>query len=311
MSNLTYFKAALESGLVNFLEGTGIMGVEITPCEVTKNNGLVKEGFSVKIPGRAVAPTFYFRDLYEMAAEAKETLGEAISYALEFIESKVRENPVSVLPDGDMDNVMVWEKVQGRIYIRLVNDDNPYLKDKIYLSKGNRLAEIFSVSLNAGENIASIIVTPDLLNTWGVSLDELRETALKNTGSSSSVLPMSKILAEISPFPILLGSEEKDPMLVITNRHRMYGNGAILCPGVLQEVAEYFGTDDFVLIPSSVHEWLAVTSDMPLQAAADMVADVNAAQVPPEERMPEAVYTCNPATGQLVCAKSAGWRASA
>lgn len=48
-----------------------------------------------------------------------------------------------------------------------------------------------------------------------------------------------------------------EPVYVISTTEHTFGASAILYPGVLEEVSDIF-YGDFYLIPSSIHEWLAV-----------------------------------------------------
>ncbi|MBQ4474328.1 MAG: hypothetical protein IJR36_09595 [Lachnospiraceae bacterium] len=81
---------------------------------------------------------------------------------------------------------------------------------------------------------------------------------------------------------------EMPPAFVITNEQGLCGAAAVLYPGVLRSVAEYF-EDDLYLIPSSIHEMILV----PTRLKADreevdrMIREVNAAVVSEEEVLNE------------------------
>lgn len=73
-----------------------------------------------------------------------------------------------------------------------------------------------------------------------------------------------------------------------------YGASVILYPGFLEETAEKLETD-YYLLPSSLHEMILVKDDGSLdpEALAQMVKEINATEVRPEERLRDSVYHYN------------------
>ena len=77
---------------------------------------------------------------------------------------------------------------------------------------------------------------------------------------------------------------------VLTNRERINGAVSMLYEDRLHEMAERLGTD-FYLLPASIHEMLAVPVCMgSADALARTVAEVNRAEVEPENRLSDQVY---------------------
>ena len=77
---------------------------------------------------------------------------------------------------------------------------------------------------------------------------------------------------------------------ILTNTNRTNGAGVILYPNVLKEFAEEMG-HDFYIIPSSIHETIL----LPMlgddwEALSQMVKEVNATQLAPEEVLSDHVY---------------------
>ena len=54
-------------------------GVELQRHEVTKNNGVVKDGVSIRYPDNPVAPTVYLDDLYQMMKIGRASCRERVS----------------------------------------------------------------------------------------------------------------------------------------------------------------------------------------------------------------------------------------
>lgn len=81
------------------------------------------------------------------------------------------------------------------------------------------------------------------------------------------------------------------PMFVATNSKKVNGAGVILYDGLLRTFAEKIGGDFFIL-PSSVHEVIFVpaNSDMDAGYFIQMVKEVNATEVSPDEVLSNNIY---------------------
>lgn len=84
--------------------------------------------------------------------------------------------------------------------------------------------------------------------------------------------------------------ELDNEMLVVTNEQGIHGAVAMLDDAVLHTVAEHFG-DNLHILPSSIHEILVVKAEEGREKElAEMVADINQAEVPLGERLSDNVY---------------------
>ena len=81
------------------------------------------------------------------------------------------------------------------------------------------------------------------------------------------------------------------PMFVATNSKKVNGAGVILYDGLLRTFAEKIG-GDFYILPSSVHEVIFVPAngDMDARYLIQMVKEVNATEVSPDEVLSDNVY---------------------
>ena len=97
------------------------------------------------------------------------------------------------------------------------------------------------------------------------------------------------------------GTELDEPMVVITNEIKSFGAASILYGDVLQDVAKLFQSD-FYLLPSSIHEMIAVSASENSpgpEALADMVHEINEGQVEIGERLSNQVYHYDAQTRKL------------
>lgn len=77
-------------------------------------------------------------------------------------------------------------------------------------------------------------------------------------------------------------------MMVLTNQSGLNGAAALFYPGMMEQAAEHFGGDFFVL-PSSTHEVIMIPNDgtANFRDLEQMVRDINRTQVMQEERLSE------------------------
>ena len=97
---------------------------------------------------------------------------------------------------------------------------------------------------------------------------------------------------------------ETPDMYVITNEQGINGAASVLDETLMQKVTETVG-EDFVILPSSVHECIVVPADcdMDIEEMKDMVKCVNADAVKPQERLSDNVYCYDSQAHELVRAE--------
>ena len=88
-----------------------------------------------------------------------------------------------------------------------------------------------------------------------------------------------------------LNVDPEEFMFLITNNSRSYGASALLYPEVMTKVAKEMG-DNYYVLPSSVHEVILVkASEAPnIQELANMVRQINSAEVAPDDQLADKVY---------------------
>lgn len=145
---------------------------------------------------------------------------------------------------------------------------------------------------------ASVTLTNQHLDMAGFTFGEALDQAIKNVNDDISIVSMSQLMREmlgapwedlgVDPIP-----EEDDTIYVMTNMSRFHGANTILSKHALEMLADKLGTDNFYILPSSIHEVLAVrgNDDQYLEEKLkDMVKEVNASEVQPEERLCDGIF---------------------
>ena len=135
-----------------------------------------------------------------------------------------------------------------------------------------------------------INVSKGMLELWGISEQELFETAEKN--AIYDVKPMSVLIKELTKQPMRSELEhEADAMYVVSNENRRRGAAGIFNTELIQKRAEELGCN-FYILPSSLHEIILMREDMApeMEILENMVRDINKTQVLVEDYLSDSIY---------------------
>ena len=156
------------------------------------------------------------------------------------------------------------------------------------------LALCFAVRIQVKSGIfGSALIHKNHADTWDTDAMELFSHAKKN---AKTLLPpvvskMEDIICDILPEFALSKSDFPLPFYIISNNERSYGAASICYHGVVKELSDELSSDLY-LIPSSVHEFLAVPviADMDIEYLNDMIRSINQSQIMPPEVLSDHTY---------------------
>ena len=267
--------------------------------EVTKNNGLKLHGISVQPKGSNIAPTLYLESYfkeYENGADLEVLMGSIAK------EAEKHLNPPSEFANIG-ETFTDFESVKDKVIMVAVNTErNRELLNQAPHKEKEDLSLIYKVIVDTDtEGIATITIKNEHMKSWGVTTDEIHELAMHNT---KEILPitvqsMNEVMMESfgkdgMPEEMAEAMFEEKPMnqqmYVISNKSRVNGAASVFYEDVLSDLADKMGTDLYIL-PSSVHEVIAVSTDMgSAETLSEMVREVNGTQVSAEEQLSDHVY---------------------
>ena len=304
MSNMNFeeFKQAIVDGIKEYLpEEYADSAVRIN--QVTKNNDIVLDAITVTSPESNVSPTIYLNDFFNQYENGRP---------LEEIMTQIAELQVAHAVNQEMDvsKITDYEQVKDKIAARLVGTEN----NKELLSQRphtmvDDLAVTYCVMLGEDKNGSmSVPITYALKEQYGVSVEELHQAALNNMSelTPATFKGMNEVMAEMM-LPNLInecgGDREQaeamletmippvDSMYVLSNEQKINGAAVVLDDKLMDQVAERVG-NEFYILPSSIHELLVIPKDtgMAREDLENMVQEVNATQVSPQERLSDHVY---------------------
>lgn len=273
---------------------TMLPGCELTVQQVNKPGEQQLTGICIRSEKSNVCPILYLDQPYQLYQTG--TPIEAICKQLQQVYEK---NCLSTSFDTSI--LTDWNKVSDRVCARLINlkQNSEYLQDKVFtFVPTTDIAVMYYVDLDSVTEGATAPVSQKLFASWNIDTGTLYDTAMRNTERihQPSVRPMSAVMTEMMDTEEL--PFEEDPHMYVITSSRMV-NGAILAliPSVYEQLQAKLG--DVFLLPSSVHEMLAVPQNF--QSPADllaMVTEINHVQVAEADRLADDVFTIQ--NGQLV-----------
>lgn len=261
-----------------------------------------KTGITVAKELGSIIPVVYLDDKFAEFSQEKKKLEDIFHEAAQRV---VDAEQMIQGQDLNLDRMQAYESSASQILPELLskNQRTEFLKEYAYTYEIPDCIATYSIQLN---DSLKVRVTNKMLDTWGISKEELRKTAIQNI-KEVEFQSMTSLLAEAGlPLEISEVELQQDPGLyVLTNPRRSYGAAVIMDSEVLKMVGEKLQSDYFVL-PSSVHEVICVKNNgaISLEELQQMVREVNRTEVDPSERLSDQVcyYSCN--QKQLIYARS-------
>lgn len=289
--------------------------VQVT--NVVKNNGLELTGLTVNVSDTkaAVCSTIYLEHLYEEYERGAE-LEKIIKKTVCTFEDNANCN------DGIgelVKKILDFEAIKGFILPYLVNKE---MNEKILQSVPNRqfldLSVVYKIHLsNDISNIGFILIKDNIMKAWGVTEEQLYETAMKNLQavdcplSTPNLIDMTDILMETAREfhssdreieelnSAISGLEEN--MWVVTNRCKLYGASILLNSEYMRNLYKKFDKPMYI-IPSSIHEIILTSEENgSTEGLNEMITEVNSGHVQREEILSNHCYLLT-GDGVTMCA---------
>lgn len=250
-----------------------------------KNNGS-KVGYALTSELGDAAPVVY----YENISEYWESNEDIIKY----LESVFERHKIGHI---NIEKCCTREYILSHVRPRLVSAENlPMVQEQgvIYQEFLDMLIlyyiEIDEVSDDEG--FASATLKHAMLKQAGIILQELEEFATKNLRDDYQIISLENLIFKF------MGEDWEDeeteegmPMWVITNKRQMQGAATILSTEILADISKKFDNETFVVIPSSVHECIAVPAEqINLEELRKTIYEVNRTQLEIDDILTDSVY---------------------
>ena len=270
--------------LVETLSSMAREGEEVFLRQITKNNGIVYDGITLRVPGSNISPTLYIGKMKQDFDEGKGSISDLAAAAARICRSKA-------VSSRQIENeLMDYENFKDRVCFRLVNRE----RNRVRLQDmpHHDILDLSMIYFFHTESICDLSGTVLIhnfdLSRWDVKEEELYQDALRNTPILEP--PETYRLVEYDGFEIR----------IFTNKKGLYGAGVMLYEGVLADYAGKWEQDLFVL-PSSIHEVLVLPDlgEHTPEYLKSMVTEVNAVVVADEEVLSDEVYVWRYGSGEI------------
>lgn len=265
--------------------------------ETKKNNGITYQGLYIREQEEGIAPCIYLEEFYE---EYKK--GEEMDTVIERIRQEYRwamERASSYEVD-----VLRYEDVKNRIIFRLINyDRNRELLTNCPFIQMYDLALTFRwLAHTDSVGISTALITNRELDLWGVSVQELLLVARENT---RRLFPPR--VGCIDSFLQEKDAEKGKLMYIMTNEQQINGATVLLYDNLLEDFAGKI-RDNFYIVPSSIHELIAIPASefSDPEPLIKMVAEANRFIVSAVDILSDSVYYYNRRNHRLTPVPEAG-----
>ena len=260
---------------------------DIQVVQNSKNNGIVYTGlmFNKKERGQeeVINPVIYLENSYQnyRNGESLENITEGIKYA--YREGK--NSTVYTRCKGLAD-----QEITGRVRMVLVNAErNQERLKELPHRLVEDLAVIYRFHIGKDENgLYSAVINQSMLDYWKMTEEELFDTAMA-------------CRKELAPYRLQFLFPDT---LVLTNQEQIEGAACLLYPEALEEISGRLG-GDFVILPSSIHEIIAMESrEADPERLNLMVKEVNETAVAEDEILSDHAYFYHVSTQKLSSLKN-------
>lgn len=277
-----YFKKMVEREIKHKVDG------RVALQTIVKNNGLKLDGLTILATGVNISPTIYLNYYYDKFLQSG--LEAVVKEILEVYEQNKPKESV------DISFFMDAEKVKNIIKAKLINyERNKELLKKVPHVKFLDLAIVFYAEVESKpEGLATILIYNHHMTFWNFTVEEMFKLANENMAEDFKIIPMMDIVHRVmeKEFAESFEMQATVEMSVITNHRNINGAVAMLQSKILQEYMKKHHAERLIIIPSSTHEVLLIPCDSETDVLSfnEMVQEVNATQLQPEEVLSDNAY---------------------
>lgn len=252
-----------------------------------KNNGLKRTGITAVRDEGNVFPVIYLEQFYNDYKFEDCTINEVV----EKVHALLEQHSGKSLDQFNVDDFQDWDKTKSHVFAKLINVQmNKELLEDVPHRILMDLAEVFYVKVygNQMEGFGTILIRNEHKIFWKVDEAILHETALSNMAADQTEFTSMENLLNHSSEELEF---EGGGMYILTNSSKLFGASELLKKDILHNIAEKL-QDNLIILPSSTHELIIRSEkDAPSEEkAADMVKEINATCLAPNEVLSNHVY---------------------
>ena len=311
MTQQEFYQSVLD-GIASYLPPE-FEDAQITLTTQVKNNDIEQTGLSIKRSDEMVSPIIYLESYYCQYEE-----GAPMDTLLKSIADVRINNAVLPIEGISAESLKDYETIKPMLQMRIFDTEKNErrLETIVHHCFGDFTAGYGIMLGSQEERSMSVMITPMMLDMWGITKRRLHEdTILADLSRNPLLCDMESIMRTMmtgeEPRNYLSGppkaydpEEVENPMFVLTSAERMNGAGLILNPVIQEKIAGVLGGNYYVL-PSSVHEVLVLQDNGQhhAQELNAMVWQINQDMVMPQEILSDKVQYYDTSSRRLVNAE--------
>lgn len=299
------FNQTIKKSILKYMPAdVSVESVEIN--SIYKTNDVCLNGLNIKAEGENTTPNIYLEPFYEMYKD-----GKSMECIMEEIVGVYKNSELQRPETQDIS--LKYEDVKDKVVFHVVEmkRNKNRLSNLEYTPLGNGLAMTYAIIVNSdAKGEAKIGITRQISQQNGYDMSKLHSDAIDNSVRLNPVIlsnmetVMDAMLgrAECNP-PLLKDDMEIDkdsPMYVLSNVNGVQGAATLFYPGVQEQISNVI-SDNYFVLPSSVHELLVIPEKTGNKASEleQMVREVNSTQVAPDEILSDRVLHYDRESKQL------------
>ena len=292
MMNYENFKEIVMEKFMDYMP-ENYRGMELAIIPVNKANVML-DGLIIRGIGENGSPIIYVDDMYKEYQDCGN-LEQCIMKQCNAMVRALKEMPVV-----SIDSIL--KDAKEKIVFQIINTQlNRAMLDKMPHRHFMDISIIYKIIVNEYQRgIQSVKVTDEIAGLLGMNEGQLFRCAVENTKRifPTTVRSMNEVLKDMCLYNgvpdddigMILDERMADQaMWVISNTACINGAANMLYENVLHELAEKLGSNLYIL-PSSVHEVIAVPELGGPGELAELVNQANMQCVSPTERLSNHVY---------------------
>lgn len=267
-----------------------IQDAEVSLKKILKINGIELISLNIIQEGMPYAPNIYMGPVYDFFRKKNLTIPEMADIIIDLHMGMM--NDLDGVKASQF-NIEDYEWVREHLTVHLVNRDlNRDLLDRSVSFPFLDLAGVFYIAEDVREMDLVIRVPDDLIDDWGVGLEELKQHALENLLQKGGF--QMRNLCDVLETAHCEWNEKtkrnESKLYMLTDVSGKNGPAALLFPSLLAKFADEL-EDDLLLLPSSIHELVVVrASTADENELKRIIREINDAMVFPEEILGTSVY---------------------
>jgi len=269
--------------------------MDVSIQTVRKNNSVMYTGLTVRGVSDTSVPIIYLEPYYRMFRDTSDMEKVADEILKVYQQNNFQFNP---------DNIRDFNIIKDRIVYQVINEhrNREMLTEVPHRILIDDIAITYKIFLGySGKDMsASIRINNSLMDSWGTDEEGLWAYAKGN--ASRLQKPVYIRLEELIIGMLERGHQARDAvtfdglsdpairMYVATNEEKVNGASVMADNAFMEKLHSEIG--DFYIIPSSIHEIIAVPASGRFEAAMlnEMVKEVNSTSVSEEDFLSDMVY---------------------